>query len=191
MIGHNQGPSMERGKAWRKLCWQKSRAAMMPKLPLEILRIRVRRAKALGLDYQSYASIRAASGHDVIAFLFSSNALRAFAKSPEMPSDRLEKLTRLQDCRQLAATLQPLSTDRFMAALPKDPAPIFHQIFTAPRFTDTWSQTRATILHGLSHDKLPGNMVVVVGDTPAERTWSEAARLAGYLSADRFFAPPP
>ncbi len=189
MIGHNKGPSMAPGKAWRTLCWQKSRAAMMPNLPLEILRIRVRRAKELGLDYTSYASIRAASGHDVIAFLFSTNALRCFVKSPEMPVDRLEKLAGLHNCSQLAATLAPLSPAQFMASLPENPAPLFNQIFTAPHAGATWSQTRTTILHGLSHDKLPSNMVVVIGDTSSERIWSEAAQLAGYLNADRFFAP--
>jgi len=180
---------MAPGKAWRRLCWQKSRNAMMPKLPLEVLRIRVRRARELGLDYTSYASIRAASGHDVIAFLFSSNALRAFAKSPEMPDDRLEKLAGLQNSTQLAATLKPLSAEQFIKNLPQNPAPLFNRIFTAPPFNATWSQTRATILNGLRHDKLPSNMVVVIGDTPSERNWAEAANLAGYLNADRFFAP--
>ena len=189
MIGHNKGPSMATGQAWRKLCWQKSRNAMMPKLPLEVLRIRVARAKALGLDYTSYASIRAASGHDVIAFLFSSNALRAFAKSPEMPADRVEKLAGLQNSIQLAATLKPLSAEQFIANLPQDPAPLFDQIFAAPSFNATWSQTRTTLLRGLRPEKLPSNMVVVIGDTPSERNWAEAANLAGYLNADRFFAP--
>ncbi|MCF6306018.1 MAG: hypothetical protein L3J33_11690 [Rhodobacteraceae bacterium] len=180
---------MAPGKAWRTLCWQKSRNAIMPKLPLEILRIRVQRAKALGLDYTSYASIRAASGHDVIAFLFSSNALRAFAKSPEMPDDRLEKLVSLHNSRQLAAILRPLSTEQFIANLPQNPTPLFNRVFTAPSFHATWSQTRTTVLNGLSHDKLPSNMVVIIGDTPSERGWAEAANLAGYLNADRFFAP--
>ncbi len=189
MIGHNKGPSMAAGKAWRTLCWQKSRNAMMPKLPLEVLRIRVARAKALGLDYTSYASIRAASGHDVIAFLFSSNALRAFVKSPEIPASRVEKLMRLQNSTQLAATLQPLTAEQFIASLPQNPAPLFDQVFTAPPFNATWSQTRTTILNGLQPEKLPSNMVVIVGDTPSERNWAEAANLGGYLNADRFFAP--
>ena len=76
MIGHNKGPSMEGGQAWRAHCWRKARKSLMKTLPIEILRVRVARAAEIGLDYKSYASIRAASGHDVIAFLFSSNALR-------------------------------------------------------------------------------------------------------------------
>ncbi len=189
MIGHNQGPTMEKGHAWRTLCWQKSRAAMMPKLPLEVLRIRVKRAKDLGLDYTSYASIRAASGHDVIAFLFSSNALRAFVKSPEIPADRLNKLTQMQGCKYLAATHMPLSVDAFINSLPDDPAPIFNQIFNAPTFNNTWSQTRETILKPLHLEKLPRREVVIIGDTSHERTWSQAAKLAGYLNADQFFTP--
>lgn len=82
-IGHNKGPTIEAGKSWRKHCWTKARRELLPTLPIEIVRRRVARAKELGLDYKSYASIRAASGHDVVAFLFSSNALRVSRKPPK------------------------------------------------------------------------------------------------------------
>ena len=79
-IGHNQGPTMERGASWRRYAWRRARSELLPKLPLEVARRRVRRARELGIDYKAYAGIRAATGRDIIALLFSSNALRLLAR---------------------------------------------------------------------------------------------------------------
>ncbi len=59
--GHNGGPTLEPGGAWRRHCWRKARADLLPHLPIEVLRTRVRRAGELGLDYRTYASVRAAT----------------------------------------------------------------------------------------------------------------------------------
>ena len=185
-IGHNNGPTMEPGESWRRHCWKKARHELLPTLPIEVLRRRVARAKELGLDYKSYASIRAASGHDVIAFLFSSNALRVLAKSPEMPADRLQKLANITDCLRTAAVHRPLTPETVLATLPDR---VLDRAFAAPTFTDTWGQTRDIILQQLRTDRLPLDGVVVIGDTSQERAWVGAARLAGYVPADQFFAP--
>ncbi len=179
MIGHNKGPSMEGGQAWRRHCWGKARKSLLKTLPIEILRVRVARAAEIGLDYKSYASIRAASGHDVIAFLFSSNALRVLPKDKVMPKDRVLKLDAIGDITSLAALHAPLK------ALPKD-APSMDS-FTAPNSRHTWGETRDIILTQIHKRNLPRDGVVVIGDTTDERAWSEAARLAGYVDAARFF----
>ncbi len=90
-LGHNGGPTMEPGYGWRLHCWKKARADLLPHLPIEVLRTRVKRAAELGLEYRTYASVRAATGHDVVAFLFSSNALRVFpsARPAAGPGRRL------------------------------------------------------------------------------------------------------
>ncbi len=54
-VGHNGGPSMEAGASWRRHCWRAAREALLPVLPVEVVRLRVRRAAALGLDYRTYA----------------------------------------------------------------------------------------------------------------------------------------
>jgi len=176
MIGHNRGPSMEGGQAWRTHCWSKARKSLLKTLPIEILRVRVARAAEIGLDYKAYASIRASSGHDVIAFLFSSNALRVLPKDKVMPEDRVLKLDAMQNVERFAACHAPLK------AVPDMPS------FTAPNFSHTWGETRAIILGEVYQRNLPRDGVVVVGDTSHERAWSEAARLAGYVSAEQFFA---
>ncbi|NOR62636.1 MAG: hypothetical protein GQ535_09120 [Rhodobacteraceae bacterium] len=180
MIGHNKGPSMEGGQAWRTHCWRKARKSLLKTLPIEILRVRVARAAEIGLDYKSYASIRAASGHDVIAFLFSSNALRVLPKSKVMPQDRVLKLDAMQNVSRLAALHAPLKT--LPSGAPEMPS------FTAPNFSHTWGETRGIILSQIHARNLPRDGVVVIGDTAHERAWSEAARLAGYVSAEQFFA---
>ena len=48
--GHNGGPTVEPASAWRRYCWQAARAALLPKLPIEIVRLQVRRAAEIGLD---------------------------------------------------------------------------------------------------------------------------------------------
>ena len=186
-LGHNKGPSMEAGTSWRTHCWKKARRELLPTLPIEILRRRVARAAELGLDYTSYASIRAASGHDVVAFLFSSNALRVFPKAPALPQARAAKLERVKNARRLAALHAPLTPKALARALPQGLHPLFEASFTAPDFSQTWGQERAAILQQTQGLGLPRDGVVVVGDTSTEHAWSEAARLAGYVSAERFF----
>ena len=68
---------MDRGVTYRTYQWKRAREAMMPKaIPLMVVKMRVRRAAELGMDYATYARCRQATGHDILALLFSSNALR-------------------------------------------------------------------------------------------------------------------
>ena len=54
-IGHN---SSAIGAGWRRFAWKKARKELVAAgVPLEIVRIRVRRAQRLGLTYPQYASV--------------------------------------------------------------------------------------------------------------------------------------
>lgn len=184
--GHNNGPSMATGVRFRKLCWSKARAQLLPKLPIEVIRRRVKRAGELGLDYKSYASIRATSGHDVVAFLFSSNALRLLKNNGTLPADRVEKLTALQRTGLLVAVNAPLTPDDMIAVAAKSDIAL-DTVIRAPDMTHTWGQTRSIILTALDPGKLPADTVVAIGDTALEREWCAAGRLAGYISAQTYF----
>ena len=109
LIGHNNGPTMEGGTSWRKHCWTVAREALLPTLPIEVVRGRVRRAKELGLDYRTYASVRAQTGHDVVAFLFSSNALRVRPLSPAIPEAAAQKLAAVIGAERIGLAVAPLS----------------------------------------------------------------------------------
>lgn len=178
-IGHNGGPSMEPGTSWRRQCWTAARAALLPVLPVEVVRTRVRRAAALGLDYRTYAGVRATTGHDLVAFLFSSNALRSSVLRPAMPEDRAAKLAAVQAGR-LGLAVAPLGAAGMAAA-----NPVLEGCSAAPHTLARWSEVRATLRAALG--KVPGEQVLLVGDHGLEAEWCAAGRLAGYLPAERFF----
>lgn len=178
VIGHNGGPSLQPGQAWRTHCWRAARARLLPTLPIEVVRMRVSRARDLGLEYKTYASVRAASGHDLVAFLFSSNALRLHRGQAVLPPDRAEKLTAM-DCARIGLATAPLLAQDLLVNPQIDaahPAP-----FALARFAETRDQLRAAL------GKVPGDRVMLIGDLTVERDWTAAGRLAGYLSAEAFF----
>ncbi|MBI1170720.1 hypothetical protein GC209_04905 [bacterium] len=181
LIGHNGGPSVAPGESWRRHCWTAARAALLPTLPIEVLRSRVSRARDLGLDYKTYASVRAATGHDVVAFLFSSNALRIAPNRPTMAPDRAEKLARLTACQRLGLA-QGLAPGLILAAN----AEVLDAAHPAPSPFASFRQSHAALRAALAH--IPGDRVLLVGDTGLEREWCAAGRLAGYLPAERYFS---
>jgi len=55
-IGHNGGPSLEeedRGATYRKFLWNKAKKELK-KVPIEIVRFRMREAEKEGLTYEEY-----------------------------------------------------------------------------------------------------------------------------------------
>lgn len=178
-LGHNGGPTMEPGTSWRRHCWAEARNRLLPTLPIEVLRNRVRRAQDLGLDYKTYASVRAASGHDVIAFLFSSNALRLCPPAP-LPADRRERLQAVVNCGRLALA-QAGTPDEVLACT----VGAIDAAFPAPALLGSFAEARSRLQQALG--QLPRDGVILIGDHGLERDWCAAGRLAGYLPAERFF----
>ncbi|MEM9582651.1 MAG: hypothetical protein AAGA08_06010 [Pseudomonadota bacterium] len=184
LLGHNNGPTMEAGFAWRKHSWAKARKDLLPTLPIEVLRTRVARAKSLGLPYKTYASVRAASGHDVVGFLFSNNALRVLHANEEVPVERVVRLENVP-ASLMALAHPPIDPN----TLQKDMAQRGVEMLCAeaPHFSESWSDCGAKVLVPVRAAGLPKDGVLVIGDTGQERDWSAAAKLAGYLPSDRFF----
>ena len=185
-IGHNGGPPLDPGVRWRAHCWRKARAELAPRLPLEIVRRRVARARELGLAYPAYASILLGTGRDVVGFLFTADALalrlQRDARIAEAAAARLAGLVRC-DRLLIAPTADPEALREGLAAAhgpvidavgaePADPAP---------------PSGRAAIRALLDPRRLPGDAVVMVGVHPRERAWAEAANLARFLGADAYF----
>jgi hypothetical protein len=185
MLGHNNGPTMEAGFAWRKHSWTKARADLLPTLPIEVLRRRVARAKALGLPYKTYASVRASTGRDVVGFLFSNNALRVHRPGDTVPADRITQLGQ-SEAHLTALAHAPLSPSRLAELLAAGGIAV--QTAPAPHVAQSWRATAEAVLRPLRAAKLPRDGVLVIGETALEAEWSEAAKLAGYLTSDRFFS---
>ncbi|MCA2012879.1 hypothetical protein LCM17_15385 [Cereibacter sphaeroides] len=182
-IGHNNGPTMEAGESWRRHAWGKARARLMPVLPIEVVRMRVKRAAEIGLDYRTYASIRASSGHDVIAFLYSTNALRLLSAQQALPQDRAAQLA-VTEAGRAALTRAPLTPEQVLAMAPD----LLDHAAPGPKVFASWSESRKALLGAIASQKWPADRVVMVGDTAEERGWAQAARLAWYLPAERYFA---
>ena len=180
LIGHNGGPTMEAGFSWRKHAWTAARARLLPTLPIEVVRLRVKRAAELGLDYRTYAGVRASTGHDVVAFLFSSNALRVTAGRPGMTAERASRLAAIRSCQRIALAVSPLQAPALLQA-----NPALDQAHPAPHALARHRDIAATLRAALGN--LPSDRVILVGDMALERDWCAAGRLAAYLPADRYF----
>jgi hypothetical protein len=179
-IGHNRGPELDADFGWRRFAWGKARAALVPTLPLEIIRLHVTRAAELGLPYKTYAGVRASTGRDVIGFLFSSNALLALraGQGPDPArAARVASLVRVDRTAMIRAGQAPAAF-----------VPPCDDAWAAPTFTDPWPVVRDRIATIVRARGLPPDGILLVGETQGERDWAEAGRLAGFLSGDRYFA---
>jgi len=182
--GHNGGPTLEPGQGWRSYAWGRARAELLPRMPLEIVRIRVNRARELGLDYRAYVSIRAGTGRDVIALLFSSNALAVGPRLAAIPAPEAEKLGLVKGAERLAAIHRPHDPEAFRAANPG----LIEAAARAPTLAEGWAETRERLAILTARRGLPSDGVLVIGATALEAEWAVAGRMAGFLPAETFFA---
>lgn len=184
-IGHNNGPSLEPGKRWRTYQWRKAQKAMMPNtIPLLLVRMRMKRAAELGMDYKTYARVRQASGQDILGLLFSSNALEIIGDGARMPDARTRALTAIRDAQKLSLVQPPHAAQDVLKA-----NPVLDATEAAPRFTDSWGQMRDRVTGFIQTRNLTGNQILVIGDAPMESDWMIAARAGGYLAARDYFRP--
>lgn len=178
-IGHNSGRVDEGGKSWRTHAWAKARRDLMPRLPIEVVRRRVVRARELGLPYKTYAGLRAASGDDLIGFMFSSNALDVLKHADAVPAAKAEKIHALRDARALGLAHAPVA--------PAQLTPPLEAAVTAPEPLAPWTQTRDTLRDIFRSLTAPANRMVLIYDTALEREWAQCARMAGAVRAGPYF----
>jgi hypothetical protein len=178
-IGHNRGPALDVATGWKTHCWRQAREALLPTLPVEVVRLRVKRAKELGLPYKTYAGIRAQTGHDVVAFLFSSNALKAGPLSPMLSAPIAAKLAGLTDVALIGLASAPLAP----GALALNPE--LDRAHAAPYVLASFPLTARTLRAAMG--PLPADRVVLVGFGALERDWCAAGRLAAFLPGAQYF----
>ncbi|WP_158964635.1 hypothetical protein [Chachezhania sediminis] len=185
-IGHNGGPTLDGGHTYRTYMWRRAQQKLLPNaVPLMVVRMRVKRAAELGMDYKTYASFRQYSGQDILGLLFSSNALGIldpYRRGVTMPAPERQVLETVQHAARLALVHAPLKPGEVAAA-----NPVLDAAGTAPRLSESWSDTRIRLENFARAHRVSGNRLVIVGDAPLEEDWTAALRAAGYLSADRYF----
>lgn len=184
-IGHNQGPPLDASFTWRRHVWTKARKDLVPRLPLEVVRRRVRRAAELGLEYPQYASILLGTGRDIVGFLFTCDALGLhLQRTGTLPDPVARKLDGLNRCDRLVGAAAPIDPDELRRALAEAR---FREVIALPREGTASNAGRDAILAGLKPLALPRDGVVMVGTAPHERKWAEAAQMAKFLPAAQFF----
>jgi hypothetical protein len=189
-IGHNQGPPLEAGRSWRAHCWRTARRELLPRLPLEVIRRRVARARQLGLAYPQYAAILLGTGRDIVAFLFTDGALELrLERALALPRRVEERLAALERCDRLMIVEVGADLIRLARELDAKRIP-FATLAAAPARHVAWAEGRAAIRAALDPRRLPSDAVVMIGTAPEERVWADAAQLASFLPAERYFAGP-
>jgi hypothetical protein len=150
-------------------------------LPLEVVRLRVKRAERLGLPYKAYATIRAVSGRDIVGFLFSDNALdmRGRAAVPAQTRARLDTLE--GEVRRLAAI-----------HLPVDPVAVFQgggldATGRAPGLSASWRQMRDGLRQIARDGDVPVDGLIVVTATALEKEWCGAGDFGGMVPREVMF----
>ncbi|MCB2129169.1 MAG: hypothetical protein KDE03_08850 [Rhodobacteraceae bacterium] len=184
--GHNGGPTLEAGASWRRHCWTAARGSLLPKLPVEIVRLHVKRAAEIGLDYKTYAGVRAATGHDLVAFLFSTNALRLLRAGDRVAGQEARHMAAASGIGRLLAVQPPLDPARVWQGLAGQGIAV-DAAARAPGLAQNWGETRAALLSLMAGVRAPADRVLLIGETALERDWAGAARMAGFLPADRYF----
>ena len=144
VIGHNNGPAMGQGRGWRTYCWRAARRELLPHMPLNVVRRRVKRAAELGLAYPAYARIHATAGRDILAFLFSTNALQIIRDTDPLPGDRAEFLNAQQACATLSLAHPPLEPDSVARRLSLATGREVTARRAPPAFAN-WAEVRAAV----------------------------------------------
>ncbi|AXC51263.1 hypothetical protein DRW48_12340 [Paracoccus suum] len=183
--GHNRGPATA-GASWRATCWRHARAELLPNLPIEVVRLQVRRAKALGLPYKTYAGVRASTGCDLVAFLFSSNGLGLFRQTDRLAAGRAGTLARLAVRRDLGCA-PGLSPNSLADRLALD-GTTFASARALPPFGASWGAMRTEMKNWLAREGLPGDAVLLIGATDHEAEMAGAGGLAAFLPGETYFA---
>lgn len=185
-IGHN---SSARSVGWRRYAWTKARKELVAaRVPLEIVRIRVRRAERLGLTYPQYASVLLGAGRDIVGFLFTVGGLQLrLLQRLEAPAHVAAKLQSTPDAPRIALSPPEEPADTFRVELAEATAARIDAAVSAPRVEATWGEARRVVQAALHAERLPADGVVMVGAGDQDAYWADAAFLAKFIPTAEYF----
>lgn len=188
-VGHNSN-AIE-GRAWRRHAWKKARAELKPaRVPIEIVRLRIRRAERLGLSYPQYASVLLGTGRDIVGFLFTVGGLQLrLARELSAPPHVAAKLRGIAAGR-LALSPAEEDAEAYRAELEAATGAPFDAAAKAPEPRATHGARRRAIRGFLAGRKLPADAVVMIGDGAEDRASAEAAMLAKFILSEDYFPGP-
>ncbi|MBT9383459.1 hypothetical protein KM176_06280 [Pseudooceanicola sp. CBS1P-1] len=180
-IGHNQGPSMDPGLRWRIHSWTRAKAQHPEaRLPVAVVRMRIARAKELGLSYADYAALRRSAGRDVAGYLLSSNALGVLKPGQAASNAVRERLEGLRHVRRIGLAHAPLSPEALL-----EQVGALDEVWPAPPLLATFARQRAVLAR--AQGRLPAAGLIAVTALALESDWLAAGRLGGILPAAALF----
>jgi len=192
-IGHNKGPSLNTGLGWQKHCWAKARKDLLGKtIPIEVVRMRIKRARELGLAYPQYAAIMLGTGRDIVGFLFTVDGLHLrLRKRLEMPDQVQDKLQSLRKCNLMAFAPSGENPEAFRVELQQVAGAPFVAAAPEPRTHINWPDARSAIRAALDPLKLPSDAVVMIGTRDMEKQWAAAGKMARFIPASDYYSTSP
>ena len=187
--GHNRGPALEPGAGFRRYAWKRARRDLLRnKVPIEIVRLRVRRARELGLSYPQYASVLMGSGRDITAFLFTVDGLSLrLRRELEMPPQVRDKLRGFGKCALSSFAPSGEDPEDFRLELQEVAGVAFATAAPTPEEQHGWDRVRQAVRCALDPLSLPGNAVVMIGVSGEQERWAAAGKLAKFLPAEAYF----
>ena len=150
------------------------------RLPIEVVRSQVARARELGLDYRTYAGVRATTGRDLVAFLYSSNALGVFRRGQPVPGPEAARVAASAAAAHVGCS-PGLAPDALARQIGAASARLL-----AP-FGSDWAAIRDEMKGWLRAQGLPGDAVLMIGETAHEREMMASGGLAGFVAGQAFF----
>jgi hypothetical protein len=188
-IGHNNGPTFGTGVGWRTYCWKKARKDLIGKtVPIEIVRMRIKRARELGLSYPQYASVMLGTGRDIVGFLFTVDGLQLkLRKTLEMPPAVQSKLQAINDCSLISFAPSGEEATTYRVELEAVSGCTFAAAAPEPEINASWVIARQAVRAALDPLKLPSDAVVMIGNNSIERQWANAGNVARFIPSSDYF----
>jgi hypothetical protein len=188
-IGHNNGPSFKTGTGWRTYCWKRARKDLLGKtMPIEIVRIRIKRARELGLSYPQYASVMLGTGRDIVGFLFTVDGLQLkLRRKLEIPQNVQRKLHGITGTSLMSFTPSGEDPKSFRVELEGISGTAFVSTSPEPEPYANWKAARSAIRTALDPLKLPSDAVVMIGTGDIEKHWAAAGNVARFIPSAEYF----
>ncbi len=188
-IGHNNGPQMKTGLGWQQHCWKLARKNVLGKtIPIEIVRMRIKSARQLGLAYPQYASIMLGTGRDIVGFLFTVDGLHLkLRKRLEMPEFVQTKLHTIEKCNLVAFSPSGEKADAFQMELQQISGVKFQSSSPEPKPEATWPDARLAVRAALDPLKLPSDAIVMIGNRETEKQWALAGKMARFIPSSEYY----
>ncbi|RED11372.1 hypothetical protein POI8812_01765 [Pontivivens insulae] len=186
-IGHNRPPQPT---GWQRHCWTRARKELVgERLPLEMIKVRMARARELGLSFPQYRSILLGGGRDITAFLFTAEGLHLkLTRELSIPDAVRDKLGTLRRADLLALSPSGEVPRQFADELGSLAEVTIKDAGAEPEPHYSWSQQRAALRDLLRANAVPAASVVMIGRGAHQQGWAEAAELVKYLPRDEYFA---